>query len=170
MLEGRKNPKRHAEKNTDIKEGVLMSLKERLMADLKDAMKNKDKLRKDVITMVRAAIKQKEVDERVELDDSDILDIISKQLKEKKSSIDEFKKGNREDLVKQTNDEIEILLKYLPEQLSDEELKEIIKKVIDENEITSMKDIGKLMKNVMPLIKGKADGKQVNIIAKELLN
>ena len=147
-----------------------MSLKERLMADLKDAMKNKDKLRKDVITMVRAAIKQKEVDERVELDDSDILDIVSKQLKEKKSSIDEFKKGNREDLVKQTNDEIEILLKYLPEQLSDEELKEIIKKVIDENEITSMKDIGKLMKNVMPLIKGKADGKQVNIIAKELLN
>ena len=147
-----------------------MSLKERLMADLKDAMKNKDKLRKDVITMVRAAIKQKEVDERVELDDSDILDIISKQLKEKKSSIDEFKKGNREDLVKQTNDEIEILLKYLPEQLSGEELKEIIKKVIDENEITSMKDIGKLMKNVMPLIKGKADGKQVNLIAKELLN
>lgn len=147
-----------------------MSLKERLMADLKEAMKNKDKLRKDVITMVRAAIKQKEVDERVELDDSDILDIISKQLKEKKSSIDEFKKGNREDLVKQTNDEIEILLKYLPEQLSDEELKEIIKKVIDENEITSMKDIGKLMKNVMPLIKGKADGKQVNLIAKELLN
>ena len=147
-----------------------MSLKERLMADLKDAMKNKDKLRKDVITMVRAAIKQKEVDERVELDDSDIENIIGKQLKEKKSSIDEFKKGNREDLVKQTNDEIEILLKYLPEQLSDEELKEIIKKVIDENEITSMKDIGKLMKNVMPLIKGKADGKQVNLIAKELLN
>ena len=147
-----------------------MSLKERLMADLKDAMKNKDKLRKDVITMVRAAIKQKEVDERVELDDSDIENIISKQLKEKKASIEEFKKGNRQDLVDQTNDEIEILLKYLPEQLSDEELKEIIKKVIDENEITSMKDIGKLMKNVMPLIKGKADGKQVNIIAKELLN
>ena len=147
-----------------------MSLKERLMADLKDAMKNKDKLRKDVITMVRAAIKQKEVDERVELDDADIENIISKQLKEKKSSIEEFKKGNRQDLVDQTNAEIEILLKYLPEQLSDEELKEIIKKVIDENEITSMKDIGKLMKNVMPLIKGKADGKQVNLIAKELLN
>ena len=110
-----------------------MSLKERLMADLKDAMKNKDKLRKDVITMVRAAIKQKEVDERVELDDSDILDIISKQLKEKKSSIDEFKKGNREDLVKQTNDEIEILLKYLPEQLSDEELKEFEQYIIEED-------------------------------------
>ena len=120
MLEGRKNPKRHAEKNTDIKEGVLMSLKERLMADLKEAMKSKDKLRKDVITMVRAAIKQKEVDERVELSDSDVEDIIGKQLKEKKSSIEEFKKGNREDLVEHTNQEIEILLDYLPEQLSDE--------------------------------------------------
>lgn len=96
--------------------------------------------------------------------------IIGKQLKEKKSSIEEFKKGNREDLVEHTNQEIEILLDYLPEQLSDEELKGIIQKVIDENEITSMKDIGKLMKNVMPLIKGKADGKQVNAIAKELLN
>ncbi|MBS6611008.1 MULTISPECIES: GatB/YqeY domain-containing protein [Peptoniphilus] len=147
-----------------------MSLKERLMADLKTAMKEKDKLRKDVITMVRASVKQKEVDERVELEDADIENIISKQLKEKKASIEEFKKGNREDLVEKTNDEIEILLEYLPEQLSDEELKEIIKKVIDENNITSMKDIGLLMKNVMPLVKGKADGKQVNVIAKELLN
>lgn len=147
-----------------------MSLKERLMADLKTAMKEKDKLRKDVITMVRASVKQKEVDERVELEDADIENIISKQLKEKKASIEEFKKGNREDLVEKTNDEIEILLEYLPEQLSDEELKEIIKKVIDENNITSMKDIGLLMKNVMPLVKGKADDKQVNVIAKELLN
>ena len=147
-----------------------MSLKERLMADLKTAMKEKDKLRKDVITMVRASVKQKEVDERVELEDADIENIISKQLKEKKASIEEFKKGNRDDIVEKTNDEIEILLEYLPEQLSDEELKEIIKKVIDENNITSMKDIGLLMKNVMPLVKGKADGKQVNVIAKELLN
>ena len=147
-----------------------MSLKERLMADLKTAMKEKDKLRKDVITMVRASVKQKEVDERVELEDADIENIISKQLKEKKASIEEFKKGNREDLVEKTNDEIEILLEYLPEQLSDEELKEIIKKVIDENNITSMKDSGLLRKNVMPLVKGKADGKQVNVIAKELLN
>ena len=147
-----------------------MSLKERLMADLKTAMKEKDKLRKDVITMVRASVKQKEVDERVELEDADIENIISKQLKEKKASLEEFKKGKREELVEKTNDEIEILLEYLPEQLSDEELKEIIKKVIDENNITSMKDIGLLMKNVMPLVKGKADGKQVNVIAKELLN
>ena len=83
-----------------------MSLKERLMADLKTAMKEKDKLRKDVITMVRASVKQKEVDERVELEDADIENIISKQLKEKKASIEEFNKGNREDLVEKTNDEI----------------------------------------------------------------
>jgi len=147
-----------------------MSLKERLMADLKTAMKQKDKLHKDVITMVRAAIKQKEVDERVELSDSDIENIISKQLKEKKSSIDEFKKGNRDDLVKQTEDEISVLLNYLPEQLSEDELRDIIQKVIDENNLTSMKDIGLLMKNVMPKIKGRADGNSVNKIAKEILN
>ncbi|MET3617284.1 uncharacterized protein YqeY [Peptoniphilus olsenii] len=147
-----------------------MSLKERLMADLKTSMKNKDKLQKDVITMIRAAIKQKEVDERVELGDKDVENIIAKQLKEKKSSIAEFEKGNREDLVLQTKKEIEILLNYLPEQLSEDELRDIIKKTIDENDITSMKDIGNLMKNVMPKVKGRADGNMVNKIAKDLLD
>lgn len=147
-----------------------MSLKERLMADLKDAMKSKDKLRKDVITMVRASIKQKEVDERIEIDDSDITDIIAKQVKEKRASIDNFKKGNREDLVSQTEKEIEILLDYLPKQLSEDELHSIIQETIDENGITSMKDIGKLMKNVMPKVKGRADGNMVNKIVREILN
>ncbi|MGI5949515.1 GatB/YqeY domain-containing protein [Peptoniphilus sp.] len=147
-----------------------MSLKERLMADLKTAMKNKDKLHKDVITMVRAAIKQKEVDERIELGDPEIIDIIAKQVKEKRSSIEEFKKGNRQDLVDQTEQEIEILLNYLPKQLSEDELRDIIQETIDENGITSMKDIGKLMKNVMPKVKGKADGNMVNKIAREILN
>lgn len=147
-----------------------MSLKERLMADLKVAMKNKDKLHKNVITMVRAAIKQKEVDERVELGDPEIIDIIAKQVKEKRSSIEEFKKGNRQDLVDQTKQEIEILLEYLPKQLSEDELRDIIQKTIDENGITSMKDIGNLMKNVMPKVKGRADGNMVNKIAREILN
>ena len=83
-----------------------MSIKDKLMADLKDAMKSHNKLRKDVITLIRSAIKQREVDERIELTDEDILTIISKQLKEKKSSIEDFKKGNREDLVKQTEGEM----------------------------------------------------------------
>ncbi|EFK38979.1 MULTISPECIES: GatB/YqeY domain-containing protein [Peptoniphilus] len=147
-----------------------MSIKDKLMADLKDAMKSHNKLRKDVITLIRSAIKQREVDERIELTDEDILTIISKQLKEKKSSIEDFKKGNREDLVKQTEDEMKILLEYLPKQLSQEDLKEIVKDAIDKENISSMKDIGKLMKAVMPQVKGKADGNAVNKIARELLN
>lgn len=147
-----------------------MSIKDKLMADLKDAMKSHNKLRKDVITLIRSAIKQREVDERIELTDEDILTIISKQLKEKKSSIEDFKKGNREDLVKQTEDEMKILLEYLPKQLSQEDLKEIVKDAIDKENISSMKDIGKLMKSVMPQVKGKADGNAVNKIARELLN
>ncbi len=147
-----------------------MSLKDRLMSDLKDSMKSKDKLRKNVITMVRASIKQKEVDERIELTDKDILGIISKQYKEKKSSIEEFKKGNREDLVKQAEDEMKILLEYLPEQLSEEELTKIIKEVIESENIFSIKDMGQLMKSVMPKVQGKADGQTVNKIAKELLS
>lgn len=147
-----------------------MSIKDKLMADLKDAMKSHNKLRKDVITLIRSAIKQREVDERIELTDEDILTIISKQLKEKKSSIEDFKKGNREDLVKQTEDEMKILLEYLPKQLSQEDLKEIVKVAIDKENISSMKDIGKLMKAVMPQVKGKADGNAVNKIARELLN
>lgn len=147
-----------------------MSIKDKLMADLKDAMKSHNTLRKDVITLIRSAIKQREVDERIELTDEDILTIISKQLKEKKSSIEDFKKGNREDLVKQTEDEMKILLEYLPKQLSQEDLKEIVKDAIDKENISSMKDIGKLMKAVMPQVKGKADGNAVNKIARELLN
>ncbi len=147
-----------------------MSIKDKLMADLKEAMKSHSKLRKDVITLVRSAIKQREVDERIELTDEDILGIISKQLKEKKSSIEEFKKGNREDLVKQTEEEIEILLEYLPKQLSEDELRVIVKETIEKEGISSMKEIGKLMKAVMPQVKGKADGNAVNKIARELLN
>ena len=85
-----------------------MSLKEKLMDDLKTAMRDKDKLSKDAITMIRADIKRKEVDERIEVTDEQILDIISKQLKEKKASIEDFKKGNRQDLVDKTNDEIKV--------------------------------------------------------------
>ncbi|MBL7575191.1 hypothetical protein SAMN00017477_0691 [Peptoniphilus asaccharolyticus DSM 20463] len=146
-----------------------MSLKDKLMEDLKSAMRDKDKLAKDTITLVRASIKQKEVDERTELNDSDILDIISKQVKERRSAIDEFKRGDRDDLVEKTNAEIEILLKYLPKQLDEQELTEIIKEVMSEHGIESSADMGKLMKNVMPKVKGRADGKLVSAVAGKLL-
>ena len=99
-----------------------------------------------------------------------IQDIISKQLKERRNSIEDFKKGDRQDLVDQTNEEIEILLNYLPKQLSEEELKEIVKEAIEEVNAKSMKDIGTIMKTVMPKIKGRADGNLVNKIIKEILN
>ncbi|EFI42387.1 MULTISPECIES: GatB/YqeY domain-containing protein [Peptoniphilus] len=147
-----------------------MSLKEKLMEDLKTSMKNKEKLRKDTITMARAAIKQREVDERIELSDEDIIEVLTKQLKEKKASIEDFLKGNRQDLIDQTNAEIEILLEYLPKQLTEEELTEIVKQTIEENNISSAKEMGNLMKCIMPKIKGKADGKMVSKIAQNLLN
>ncbi|MCD1146858.1 GatB/YqeY domain-containing protein [Peptoniphilus sp. KCTC 25270] len=146
-----------------------MSLKDKLMEDLKSAMKNKDKKRKDTITMVRAAIKQKEVDERIELGDDDILDIIAKQVKERNASIEEFKKGDRQDLIDETKEEIEILLNYLPEQLTEEELEAMIREILEEKQITEKKQMGLLMKEIMPKIKGKADGKLVNKIAARIL-
>ena len=141
-----------------------MSLKETLMEDLKDSMKSKDTIKKNTITMVRAAIKQREVDERIDLSDDDILDIISKQLKEKRNVIDEFSKGQRQDLVELTEKEIEILLRYLPKQLSEEEVEIIVIETIKEINATSMKDIGNIMKAVMPKVKGKSDGNMVNKI------
>ena len=147
-----------------------MSLKEKLMEDLKDSMKNKDIIKKNTITMVRAAIKQKEVDERIEVSEEAILDIISKQLKEKKGAIEDFTKGNRQDLVELTEKEIDILLQYLPKQLSEEEVKKILIEIIQEINATSMKDIGMIMKAVMPKVKGRADGNMVNKIAREILN
>lgn len=147
-----------------------MSLEKQLMADLKDSMKTKDTVRKNTITMVRAAIKQREIDERIELSDDDILDIMSKQLKEKKISIEDFKKGNRQDLVDLTESEIAILLKYLPKQLSEEEVEKIVIETIKEIDAKSMKDIGIIMKAVMPKVKGKTDGKVVNKVARKVLN
>lgn len=147
-----------------------MSLKDKLMEDLKSSMKNKDKIRKNVITMLRSAIKQREVDERIELDDDGIIDIVSKQVKQKRDAIDDFKKGNREDLVELTEEEVKILLEYLPEQLSEDEVRVMVKEIIDETDAKSMKDMGKIMAKIMPKIKGRADGSIVNKIAKDYLN
>ncbi len=147
-----------------------MSLKDKLMEDLKTSMKNKDTIRKNTVTMVRAAVKQREVDERIELNDEDVLDIISKQLKEKKMAIEEFKKGSRQDLVDTTESEMEILLDYLPEQLSEEEVEKIVKETIEEIGATSIKDIGLIMKSTMPKVKGRADGNMVNKAVRKMLN
>lgn len=146
-----------------------MSIQEKLMDDLKTSMKNKNKVRKDVITMVRAAVKQREVDERVELTDEDVIEIMSKQVKQKRDSIVEFQKGDRQDLVELTEVEIDILLEYLPLQLTEKELDIIVKATIEEVNAETAKDIGKVMGSILPKVKGKADGSMVNKLVRQYL-
>ena len=145
-----------------------MSLQDELMQEFKTSMRNKDTVRKNTITLIRSAIKQREVDERIEVTDEQIIEIISKQYKEKKQAIEEFAKGDRQDLVDLTEAEMKILLEFMPEQLSEDELEIIVRESIEEVGATSMKDIGKIMKVVMPKVKGKADGNMVNKIIKSV--
>ena len=146
-----------------------MSLKDLLMDDLKVAMREKDTIRKSVVTMLRAAVKQIEVDQRIELDDEAIIDIIAKQIKQKNNAIVEFKNGERQDLVDLTEKEIEILMTYLPEQLSEEEVYQLVADAIHSTGATSMKDMGKVMGIVTNATKGKADGKLISELVKKAL-
>jgi len=140
------------------------------MSDLKTSMREKDNIKKATITMVRAAILQNEKDNKVVLDDEDILAVIAKQVKQRKDALEEFKKAQREDLMEQTEKELDILMEYLPKQLTEEELKVIVSNAINEVVATSLKDMGKVMSAVMPKVKGRADGGMINKIVKEILN
>ena len=144
-------------------------LKEKLMDDLKKSMKEKDVLRKNVIQMVRAAILQIEKDKGIEADDNKILEIIAKEVKTRKDSLEEFKKGGREDLVEQIREEISILSEYLPKQSTKEELKLKIENIIKEIGATSINDMGGVMKVAKLEIGTAADGKSISEVVKELL-
>ncbi len=146
-----------------------MSLETKLMDDLKLAMKEKNKVKKSVITLIRAAVKQYEVDNRSKLDDQGIIDIVAKQMKQRKDALEEFMKAGREDLISQTREEIELLKDYLPAQLSEEEIEVIVVDTIKEIEASSIKEMGKVMSALMPKVKGKADGKIVNELVKKHL-
>lgn len=146
-----------------------MSLKEKLQEDLKSSMKNKDTIRKSVVTLVRASIKQYEVDNRKELGDDGVIDIISKQLKQRRDSLVEFEKAGREDLIEETKSEIQVLEEYLPQQLSEEELEQIVIETIAEVGATSMKDMGKIMSTIKPKTAGRADGRKINELVKKNL-
>ena len=147
-----------------------MALKDQLMNDLKEAMKDKDTIRKNTVQMVRSAVLQFEKDNKTELDDNGVIEVIAKELKKRKDVLPEYEKSGRDDLIEGLNKEIETLLGYLPAQLSKEELMEIVKVVIAETGATSMKDMGKIMAAVMPKTKGRADGKEINAIVKEMLS
>lgn len=147
-----------------------MALKEKLAQDLKDAMRDKDAVRKNVVQLVRSSVLQVEKDNKITLDDDGILDVIAKQLKQRRDSLPDYEKSGREDLILQLKTEMAILMEYLPAQLTHEELEVIVKEAVDATGATSMKDMGKVMAAVMPKTKGRADGKEINTIVRNLLN
>ena len=144
-------------------------LKEKLLEDLKISMRDKNVVRKNTVQMVRAAILQIEKDTGNEVDDKKIIDIIAKEMKKKKDAMVDFEKAARQDLIDQTNEEMKVLEEYLPKQLSKEEIKEIVSKVISKTGATSMKDMGIVMKESKSAIGAGADGKTINEVVKELL-
>lgn len=147
-----------------------MTLKEKLMADFKEAMKAHDEVAKNTINFARAAIKQYEVDNREELDEPGILAILAKQVKMRRDALEDFEKAGRMDLVDAYNAEIEILQRYLPEQLSREKLKEIVEETAKSLGIGGGKqNMGKLMGPVMAKVKGQAEGNMVKSVVMEFL-
>lgn len=146
-----------------------MSIKAKLAEDMKTAMKAKDAARLSTIRMVNSVIKNREIDQRRELSDDEVAAVISSSVKQRKDSIEQFKAGGRQDLVDKEETEVAILMSYLPQQMTEDEIRAIVKSAVAETSSTSAKDMGKVMKAVMPKTKGKADGALVNKIVKELL-
>lgn len=147
-----------------------MALKERLQQDWKEALKSGNKFKANTISTARSAILLGEKTDGRILEDDEIVDILAKEVKQRREAMLEFEKGNRQDLVDSVKAEIEILLSYLPQQLTNEEVKGIILQVIEEVGANSIKDMGKVMAVVVSKTKGRADGKAVSEIVKELLN
>jgi hypothetical protein len=147
-----------------------MSLEERLVEEMKQAMKSNDKLRLSTIRMIRSASKNKEIELRKKLEDEDVVKVIQVMVRKGEESVEQFQTGGRMDLVEKEKKEIEILKSFLPQPLSQEEILKIIDQSIQETQASSLKDIGKVMKSVMPKIGGKADGKLVNQLVKERLS
>ena len=145
-----------------------MNLIDKLGKDIVNAMKEKEQLRLSVLRMVKGAIQLENINNKKELNDELFIDVVSKQIKQRNESLEEFKKAERTDLVNKTSAEIEILKEYLPEQLSNEEIEEILNSAFNKIKPTSSKDMGLIMKEVTPLLKGKADMKEISNLIKEI--
>ncbi len=148
----------------------MSGIKDRVLNDIKEAMKSGDNLKRDTLRMLNSAFKQIEVDERKVLSDAECIKIIQKLIKQREESSIQYKSANREDLYQKEIDEANILKAYLPQQLSDEELREKLKIIIETLGVTNIKEIGKVMGVATKEFAGVADGKRVNEIAKELLS
>ena len=147
-----------------------MTLKERLAQDLKEAMKDKNTVRKNVIQFVRAGVLQVEKDNKVTLDDNGVLEVIAKQLKQRRDALPDYEKSGRDDLIAELKAEMDVLMEYLPKQLSREELEAILKEIVAKLGATSMKDMGKVMQAAKAETVGKADGRMISEIVKSLLS
>ena len=147
-----------------------LSLLDTINQDLKAAMLSKDAIVRDTLRMLIADIKRFEIDERVEADDTKVSDLINKNVKQRRDSIAQFKSGGREDLVATEEEQLNVILKYLPEQLSEEEIQKLVQDGIAAVSAESMKDMGKLMGHLKPIFEGKADMSIVTKLVKELLS
>ena len=146
-----------------------MMLTDKLAADLKEAMKSGDKTRLSVIRMLRARVQNAEIAERKGLEDSDVLGLIAKYAKERRESIDEFRKSTRQDLVDKEAAELAIVMEYLPQQMTREEIVSAAQKVIEELGARNPGDKGKVMQKLMPQLKGRAEGREINEVVTHLL-
>src|SRR5512136_51316 len=147
-----------------------MSLEEKLVEEMKQAMKANDKLKLSTVRMIRSALKNKEIELRKNLEDEEVAKVIQAMVRKGEESVEQFQIGGRMDLVDKEKKEIEILKSFLPQPLSQEEILKIIDQSIQETQASSPKDIGKVMKSVMPKLAGKADGKLINQLVKEKLS
>lgn len=146
-----------------------MSLKERIQQDVKDAMRAKDKPRLGTIRLITAAIKQREVDERIELDDTQVLVVLDKMCKQRRESITQFEQAGRDDLAAQEKAELALIQQYLPEQLTEAEINELIDAAMEQTGASSMKDMGKVMGQLKPKLQGRADMGAVSALIKARL-
>lgn len=146
-----------------------MTLQERLIADLKQALKEGDTTRRSVIRLIKAGVKNAEIAKGTTLDDSGVVDVLAREVKQHRESIAEFSKGNRQDLVAKEEAELAILLEYLPEQMSREEIVEAARRVMEQVGARGPGDKGKVMSQLMPQLKGRADGREVSDVVSELL-
>ncbi|EDC2841253.1 GatB/YqeY domain-containing protein [Campylobacter coli] len=147
-----------------------MNLKEQILNDIKEAMKQKDDFKRDTLRTLNAAFKQVEVDKRIELSDERILKIIASEIKKRKDAIELYSKGGREDLAQKEQKEIALFESYLPQQLSDEELQAALKEMIANLGVSSLKDQGLVMKEAKAKFGARVDGKRLNVTLRELLN
>jgi uncharacterized protein YqeY len=147
-----------------------MNLSERLSEDMKQAMKEKDKVRLSVIRMVRSAVKNKEIETGAPLSDEEIVAVLQKEIKQRKDSLEAFENAGRTDLIDDVKSEIAVLSEYLPKQMSEDELRELVLNIIREVGATGKRDMGNVMGKLMPLIRGKADGKLAQQVVQSLLS